>query len=75
METVRVEYDSEESIRARASQLVGMTFRDVLALGIHPDGVARGAGGGLGPLSVWASSATWVVPPVLWVCRNAEGKP
>lgn len=38
---VNVEYDSEDAIWRRACQLVGMTFRDVLDLGIAPDGVER----------------------------------
>ncbi|MBR3159335.1 MAG: hypothetical protein IKF14_09570 [Atopobiaceae bacterium] len=38
---VNVEYDSEDAIWRRASQLEGMTFREVLDLGIAPDGVER----------------------------------
>lgn len=36
-----VEYQSVAQIEERASQLEGMTFREVLDLGIYPDGVVR----------------------------------
>ncbi|MDO4807462.1 MAG: Sau3AI family type II restriction endonuclease, partial [Coriobacteriales bacterium] len=38
---VTFEYHTPEQIVARAAQLEGMTFRDVLDLGIYPDGVVR----------------------------------
>lgn len=36
-----VEYRTPEQVYERGRQLVGMTFRDVLALGICPEGVVR----------------------------------
>ena len=39
--SVEYEYHTPEQVYARGRQLVGMTFRDVLDLGIVPDGVAR----------------------------------
>ena len=38
---ISIEYQSVEGIRERASKLEGMTFRDVLDLGIYPEGVVR----------------------------------
>ena len=36
-----IEYQTPEQIHTRAEGLVGMTFRDVLELGIYPEGVVR----------------------------------
>ena len=41
MQGITIEYHTPEAIRDRAVQLVGMTFRDVLNLGIYPGGVVR----------------------------------
>ena len=38
---LRVEYQTEEQVLSRARRLPGMTFRDVLELGIAPEGVSR----------------------------------
>lgn len=39
--TLTIEYQTPEQVMTRAERLVGMTFRDVLDLGIHPEGVER----------------------------------
>ena len=38
---VSIEYHTPQQVYDRSHQLVGMTFREVLALGIFPDGVVR----------------------------------
>lgn len=39
--TISVEYHSPRQVYERGRQLVGMTFRGVLDLGIYPDGIVR----------------------------------
>ena len=39
--TLTIEYQTLEQVMTRAERLVGMTFRDVLDLGIAPEGVDR----------------------------------
>ena len=40
-QVLTIEYQTPEQVRTRAEELVGMTFRDVLDLGIAPEGVER----------------------------------
>ncbi len=40
-EHISLEYRTVDQVMSRARQLEGMTFREVLDLGIHPDGVVR----------------------------------
>ncbi|MBR3314319.1 MAG: hypothetical protein IKG18_09305 [Atopobiaceae bacterium] len=41
MRDITIEYQTPEQVERSAAQLVGMTFRDVLDLGIYPEGVVR----------------------------------
>jgi len=41
MQHITIEYQTPQQVYNRGKQLVGMTFRDVLELGIVPEGVTR----------------------------------
>ena len=41
MRNITIDYQTAEQVEKSAAQLVGMTFRDVLDLGIYPEGVVR----------------------------------